>query len=156
MIVPRLGVESELQLLAHATAIASVTYTATCCNARCFNPLSKARPGTKPESWWVLVRFLTCWATRYFFKITFLGVPVVVEWKLIQLVSMRMWARSPASLCGWGIQHCHELWDRLQMRLGSFVSVVVAEIWSLAWELPYVMGVALKSKKKKKKNYFPL
>ena len=49
--VPRLGVLSELQLLAYATATAmpdpsytatSVTYTTALSNARSFNPLSEA------------------------------------------------------------------------------------------------------------------
>ena len=54
------------------------------------------------------------------------------------------------------IQHCHELWCGLQMRLRSRVAVAVASAGScssdapLAWELPYAAGVALKLKKKKK------
>ena len=42
------------------------------------------------------------------------GVPIVAQRKQIQLVSMR------------GIQHCCELWCRLQMRLGSCIVVGVA------------------------------
>ena len=34
------------------------------------------------------------------------------------------------------------------MRLGSCVAVAVALIRPLAWELPYAMGTALKSKEK--------
>ena len=34
------------------------------------------------------------------FQILFKGVPVVVQQKRIQLVSMRMWVWSLASLCG--------------------------------------------------------
>ena len=44
------------------------------------------------------------------------------------------------------------LWCRLQTRLASRISVVVAAavlIWLLAWELPYAPSVALKSKEKK-------
>ena len=54
-----------------------------------------------------------------------MGVPVVAQHKRIQLVSMRMWIQSLASLSGSGIWHCHELWCRLQMRLRSFVAVAV-------------------------------
>ena len=53
---------------------------------------------------------------------------------------------------------CHELWYRLQMQLRSGIAVAVARpaaaapFQPLAWELPYAMGVALKSKRKKKYN----
>ena len=38
------------------------------------------------------------------------------------------------------------------MRLGSPVAMAVAPIRPLAWELPYVLGAALKSKKKKERK----
>ena len=38
---------------------------------------------------------------------------------------MRMWVPSLASFSGLSIWHCHELWCRLQMRLGSCVAVAV-------------------------------
>ena len=53
------------------------------------------------------------------------GVPVVVQWKGIRLVSMRMWVSSPASLSGLRIQRCPELWCRSQTQLGSGVAVAV-------------------------------
>ena len=63
MEVPRLGLESELQLLAYATATAT-SDTSRFCDLHCssaqcriLNPLSKAR--TKPASSWILVRFFT-------------------------------------------------------------------------------------------------
>ena len=78
---------------------------------------------------------------------------------------MRIQVRSLASLSELRIQRCQELWCRSQMRLGSGVAVavdlvllwlwiwcrlaVVPPIQPLAWELPYAMGVALKSKKEK-------
>ena len=37
------------------------------------------------------------------------GDPVVAQWKQIQLVAIRMWVRSLASLTGLRIQRCHEL-----------------------------------------------
>ena len=48
---------------------------------------------------------------------------------------------------------CCKLWHGLRMQLRSSVAVAmaralaVAQIRSLAWELPYVVGVALKKKK---------
>ena len=66
-------------------------------------------------------------------------VPVVAQWKWIQLVSMRMRVQSLASISGSGIQRCCEPWCRL---------ADAALISPLAWELPYAMGVALKSRKK--------
>ena len=48
-----------------------------------------------------------------------LGVPIVAQWEQIQLVSMRMWVRSLASLSGSEIWCCRELWRRSQTQLGS-------------------------------------
>ena len=72
--------------------------------------------------------------------------------KRIRLVSMRMWVCSLALLsgsrihitlsCCVGCRHSSDLawlWHRL---------TAVASIHPLAWELPYALGVALKSKKK--------
>ena len=68
---------------------------------------------------------------------------------------MKMWVRSLAML---RIQHCHELWYRSQ----TWMDMVLLQLWhrsgavalirSLAWELPYVTGVALERQKKKKKK----
>ena len=72
---------------------------------------------------------------------------------------MRTWVQSLASLSGLRIWRCHELWCRLQTWLGSCVAVAVAKlavtapIGPLAWEPPYVVGVALKRQKKKKKEW---
>ena len=54
------------------------------------------------------------------------GVPIVVQWKRIQLASMSMWVQSLALLSGLRIQHCCELWCRLQMRLRSRIAVALA------------------------------
>ena len=83
-------------------------------------------------------------------------VPVMAQWKRTRLVSMRMWVWALTLLSGQGIQWFRELRCRLQMRLGSQVTVAVAvegmcRIWPLALELPYVTGVALKRRKRKKK-----
>ena len=56
------------------------------------------------------------------------------------------------------IQYCHKLCHRLQMRLGSGVAVLWLQlaaralIRSLAWELPYAAGVALKRQNKQTKT----
>ena len=58
---------------------------------------------------------------------------------------MKLLVQSLALLSGLRIRHCSEL----QCRLGSGVAVALV-IRPLAWEPPYVTGVALKRKKKKK------
>ena len=70
-----------------------------------------------------------------------------VEMNLISI--LRTQVRSLALISGLRIQHCRELCCRSQTRLGS--GIAVALIQPLAWELPYAIGVALKTKKKK--NY---
>ena len=68
------------------------------------------------------------------------------------LVSMRIQVRPLASLSGLRIWHCHELWYRSQMWLGStllwlwYRPAGAALIRPLAWEIPYAPGLALKSK----------
>ena len=63
MEVPRLGVESELQLPAYTTAIATPDPSHVCDlhhssqQCRILNPLSKARD--QPTSSWILVRFFS-------------------------------------------------------------------------------------------------
>ena len=47
------------------------------------------------------------------------GIPVMAQQQRTQLVTMRMWVQSLASLSGLSIQHCHELWYRLQTLLRS-------------------------------------
>ena len=80
----------------------------------------------------------------------------MVQWKRIQLVTVRLRVRSLALLSGLKIRCCCELWCRSQRQLGSHIAVAVAvarsaavgSIPPLAWELPYVAGVAIKSKNK--------
>ena len=59
------------------------------------------------------------------------------------LASLRTRARSLVSLNGSRIWRCRELWCR---------PAAIAPIQPLAWDLPYVAGVALKKKGKKKKK----
>ena len=81
------------------------------------------------------------------------GVPVVAQRKQIQLGTKRFQVWSLASLSGLRIQCCHELWCRSQTRLRLVWLwcrlAALAPIRPLAWELPYAVGVALKSGGKK-------
>ena len=61
-------------------------------------------------------------------KPIFIGVSVVVQGKQIQLESMRMGVWSLALLSGLRIWHCRELWCRLQIWLGSCITVAV--VWA--------------------------
>ena len=58
-------------------------------------------------------------------NILVLGVPMVAQQLQTRLVSMRTQVRCLASLSGLRIWHCHELWCRLQMWLGSCIAVAV-------------------------------
>ena len=73
-------------------------------------------------------------------KKSFLGVSVVAQRKRIRQGSKRLRVWSLASLSGLGIWYCCELWCRLAAE---------APIGPLAWEPPYAVGTALKSKRKK-------
>ena len=85
-------------------------------------------------------------------------VPIVAQWKQIQLVFIRMQVWPLASLSGLKIQRCHKPWCRSQTWLGLHPVllwlwlwlVTAAPIQPLAWELPY----AVVGPKKKKKNFF--
>ena len=59
------------------------------------------------------------------FKFPVCGVPVVAQWKRIQLGTMRLRVQSLALLSGLRIQRCRELWCRSQMQLRSVVAVAV-------------------------------
>ena len=55
-------------------------------------------------------------------------VPVVAQQVTNHLVSMRMWVQSLALLSRLRIQHCRELWCRLQMGVGSGAAVAVVQL----------------------------
>ena len=82
------------------------------------------------------------------------GVPVVAQQKRTQLVSMRTWVGSLALRSGWGSRVAMSC--GVDRRRGSGPKllwlgcrlVAVALIRLLACELPYVMGAAIKEKKK--------
>ena len=81
-----------------------------------------------------------------------MGVPIMVQWKRIRLVTMRLQVRSLASLSGLWIRHCLGLWCSCRCGLDPVLlwlwcrpaAVVLVE--PLAWESPYALGAALKSK----------
>ena len=52
-------------------------------------------------------------------------VPIVVQWKQIQLGTTRLQVQSLDSLSGLRIWHCHDLWCRSQMQLGSHIAMAV-------------------------------
>ena len=86
-------------------------------------------------------------------KITLWGVPIVAQQKWIWLVSWRMRVWSLASLSGSGIQHCHELWYKLQMWLRSWGVIAVALIQALArTSTCHRCGPKKKEKKQNPKN----
>ena len=61
------------------------------------------------------------------------GVPIMAQWKQIQLGTMRLWVPSLASLSGLRIWCCCELWCRLQMWLRSDVAVAMDSGYSSDW-----------------------
>ena len=76
------------------------------------------------------------------------AVPVVVQWKRMQLGTMRLQVQSLASLTELRIWHCHELWCRSQNSAqiwhccGCGRLVAKAPTGPLAWEPPYAAGAA--------------
>ena len=95
-------------------------------------------------------------------KTDFPGVPIMVWWKWIPLVSMRMQVWSLASLSRSGIWHYHELWCGHRCGCSSDPALLwlfcgpaaVAPFWPLAWEFPYASGAALKKQKQINKKHF--
>ena len=73
----------------------------------------------------------------------FPGVPIMAQWRQIQLGTMRMRVQSLASLSGLRIRHCHELWCRPQTRLGSCVAVSVAQAGSCSSDSTPNLGTSI-------------
>ena len=71
------------------------------------------------------------------------GVPIVAQWKWICRASMRTQVQHLASLRGLRIRHCHELWCKLQMRLGSGVAVAVLEAGSWSSDSTPSLGTSM-------------
>ena len=82
----------------------------------------------------------------------------MVQWRWIQLGTMRLWVQSLAPLSGSRIQHCHDLWCRLQtqFRSGIAVAVVQASGYSSSWTpslgISICRGCSPKKTKRQKKN----
>ena len=83
--------------------------------------------------------------------------------KRIRLGSMRLWVQSLASLSGLRIWRCHELWCRLQTRLGSGIAVAVVQAHGYSSDLIPSLGTSTchgcgpkNQKKKKKKKKFTM
>ena len=74
-----------------------------------------------------------------YFKTLKAGVPVVAQWKQIQLGSMRLQVRSLASLSGLRIPSCCELWCRSQTQLRSGVAVTVA--WAGSYSSDWISSL---------------
>ena len=86
-----------------------------------------AKPGIKPTSSWILVRFITTDNSNSFLLISQkqakFGVSVVEQQKQIWLGTMRFWVQSLASFSGLRIWCCPDLWCRSKTRFGSSVAV---------------------------------
>ena len=73
------------------------------------------------------------------------------------IVSVRMWVQSLASLSGLRILSCCKLWPRLQIWLRSTVALTVAQasaaapVQPLPQELLYAIGMAMKRKKERER-----
>ena len=83
------------------------------------------------------------------------GVPFVAQWAKNQLVTMRMQVQPLALLSGLGIQHCCDLWCRLQMWLESHVAVAVVWAGSCGSDLTPSLGISICRRRspKKQKNF---
>ena len=87
-----------------------------------------------------------------------MGVPIVVQQKWIWLGTMRLQVQFLAPLSELRIRRCHvhgvgHRWGLDPMWLWCRLAAI-ALIRSLAWELPYAVGVALKRQKSKNKKKF--
>ena len=67
---------------------------------------------------------------------------------------MRMWVCALASCNGLRIRHCHKLWYRLQMQLGSRVAVAVVQAGSCSSNLTPSPGTSIcgRCSRQKEKN----
>ena len=67
----------------------------------------------------------------------------MAQQKHIRLGTMRTQVRSLASLSALRIQRCHELWCKLQTRLGSGIAVAVAVAGSYSSDLTRSLGTSI-------------
>ena len=80
------------------------------------------------------------------------GVPTGAQQKRTQLVAMRMQVLSLAPLSGLRIWYCHELWCRLQIRLGSHISVAVVQASSCSSNSTPSLGTSICRQRSSKKT----
>ena len=71
------------------------------------------------------------------------GVHVMAHQYGAQLVSVRMWVRSLASLSGLRIRHDRELWCRSQRWLRSCVAVAVVQVSSCSSDSTPSLGISI-------------
>ena len=71
------------------------------------------------------------------------GVPIVAQWKLIRLGTVRLQVRSLALLSGLRIRHCCKLRCRSQMQLGSCIAVAVAQAGSCISHSTPSLGISI-------------
>ena len=78
----------------------------------------------------------------------------MVQQKLIQLGTMRLWVRSLASLSGLRIRRGGELWCRSRKRLGSCIAVAVVQAggYSSDWTPGLGTSICLRYSPKKTKD----
>ena len=88
----------------------------------------------------------------HFFKNTPREFSLWLKGKRTLLVSMRMRVRSLASLNGLRIQHCLELWCRLQMQFKCCIAVAVAYTSSCSSALTPSLGASIHCRCGPKKN----
>ena len=67
----------------------------------------------------------------------------MVQRKLIQLVTRRVWVRSLASFSGLRIQHCHELWCRQKTQLRFCVPAAVMQTSSCSSDSTPNLGTSI-------------
>ena len=111
------------------------------------------------QTYWVTTQDLgSCEWQRLDLKKALPEVPFVVQQERIQLGTMRLRVRSPASLSGLRIRHAvscgigHRLSPYLALLWLRCRLAALALIWPLAWELPYAAVEAPKRQKKKTPN----
>ena len=96
-----------------------------------------------PYCWLVIISLQSIFIL--YIKNIVAGVPIVVQWKLIWLVSMEIQVQYLALLSGLSILHCYELWCRSQPRLRSGVAVAVAVVQALSCssDLTLILGTSI-------------
>ena len=166
MEVARLGVKSELLLLAYTTATATPNPSHVCSThhssqqCRILNPLSEARDWT--HVLWILIGFVTAEPWRKYVNCEIQhNILNHIYFTLYSFQFHLFWPKVLGYLAyvTMAVKHaihvitvsCHKGNPLGTMRLLAYTTAT-APIGFLAWEPPYAMCVALKKDKKKKMN----